>query len=173
MTDREPRSPDERLKLWAETLSYLADPERSGRLVDALNEGDRAQVEALLEPTRIFQFGGCIDIHEVLTAVINFGRGHWEDECEVIVRIRPHNPSQTSGKGYRLPNGQTIWLTEAEWWEYYDRALQDPTWFAQNIPFLKALGIVACTRKWVQDSKVVEIDRSRTICFPTVTDPYA
>lgn len=126
MSEHEPRSPDERLKLWAETLSYLAEPERSGRLIDALNEGDRAQVEALLEPTRIFQFGGCIDIHQVLTAVINFGPGHWEDECEVIVRIRPHNPSQTIGKGYRLPNGQTIWLTEAEWWEYYDRALKDP-----------------------------------------------
>jgi hypothetical protein len=172
MPEREARSPDERLKLWAETLSYLAEPERSGQLINALNEGARPQVEALLEPTRIFEFGACIDVHKVLTAVINFGPGHWEDECEVIIRLPPHNPSQTTGKYYRLPNGQATWFSEAEWWEHYDRALNDPTWFAENIPLLKALGIVACTQKWVEDSKLVEIERSRTICFPTVTDPY-
>lgn len=109
----------------------------------------------------------------MLTAVINFGPGHWEEECGVIVTFPPLNPSKTSGKGYRQPDGQIIWVSEAEWWEYYDRASNDATWFAQNIPFLKTLGIVTCTQKWVQDSQLIEIDKSRTMCFPTVTDPFA
>lgn len=58
MTEHQPRSPHERLELWAKTLSYLAEPERTGKLIDALNERDRHQLEDLLEPTRIFGSSG-------------------------------------------------------------------------------------------------------------------
>ena len=75
MVEREPLAPDERLRLWAEMLIHLAEPEQSKRLIEALNQGDRKQLEPLLEPTRIFQFGACIDVVQVLTAVVNFGPG--------------------------------------------------------------------------------------------------
>ena len=173
MVEREPLAPDESLRLWAETLVHLAEPEQSKQLIEALNQGDRTQLEALLEPTRIFQFGACIDVVRVLTAVVNFGPGHWEDDCEVVWKPPQINPSPVNGKYYLFPDGRFTFVSEADWWGYYRRAQDDPDWVAQNKDMLKALGIVTCTKRFVPNDKLVEDERTRTICFPTVTDPYA
>jgi len=173
MVEREPLAPDERLRLWAETLVHLAEPEQSKKLIEALNQGDRPQLEALLEPTRIFQAGACIDVVRVLTAVVNFGPGHWEDECEVVWKLAPMNPSPVNGKYYLFPDGRFTFVSDADWWGYYRRAQDDPNWLAQNKDLLIALGIITCTRRFVPNEKLVQDERSHTICFPTVTDPYA
>jgi hypothetical protein len=173
MVEREPLAPDARLRLWAEALVHLAEPEQSKLLIEALNQGDRRQLEAVLEPTRIFEFGACIDVVRVLTAVVNFGPGHWENRCEVVWKPPQINPSQVNGKYYVFPDGRVTFVSDADWWEYYKRAQNDPDYLAQNKDLLTALGIITCTKVFVSNEKLVQDERTRTICFPTVTDPYA
>lgn len=164
--------PEGRLKLWADALNSLATPDVSRQLIGALDEGDRGKFEELLGPTRLFQHGGCIDIVETLTKIVNFGRGKFEDRCTVIPRIRPLAPSHTHGSPYILSDRRVAFVTSATWWSYYDRALQDPDWLAHNRDFLRALGIIICTQEWVPDQTLVSIERTRTICFPDVIHPY-
>jgi len=160
-----------RMQLWAETLGSLAPPDRSAQLVDILNQGDRIELERFLG-SGLFEAGSCIDVVETLTRILNFGPGRWEEQCEIAQILRPVQPSTSSGRVFTFPDGRAHFVTDAEWWAYYDRALNEPDWKEGNVPLLKALGILLCTRKLVRDEQLVTIDRSRTICFPAVLNPY-
>jgi hypothetical protein len=162
----------ERLRLWGEGLSLLANKEIASQLVSALEAGDRARLEALLGPTRFFQIGVCIDVVETLTKVINFGPGHFEERCEVVPTFYINPPSDVNGKLYQLPDGTIIFISERLWFDYHKRAVEDAAWREANKAFLQALNILQCHQELVSDSEIVSIDRSRTLCFPTVVTPY-
>lgn len=162
----------ERLELWSEALGLLAREDVASQLVSALEAGDRARFEELLGPTKLFQMGTCIDIVETITKVINFGPGHFEERCEVVPTFYLDPPSDVEGRLYRLPGGTIIFVSERLWFEYHKRALEDPAWRAANKSFLQALGILRCHMELVSDSEIVSIDRSRTLCFPPVVNPY-
>ena len=161
----------DRFRLWGETLLSLAEPDRCERVVQALNDGDRDGLERLIGE-RIFAQGGCIDVVETLTHVANFSPVTREERCEVVIILRPPNPSATSGKIYRMPDGRYVWLSEAEWWAYADRAAENPAWLKANHDLLLALGIIACHWVDVPSGQVITVERERTICFPTVVNPF-
>jgi hypothetical protein len=165
-------SAEERLDLWSKALGLLARENVSSQLVSALEAGDRERFEALLEPTGLFQIGGCIDIVDTITKVINFGPGHYEERCEVVPTIYIFPPSDVNGRLYRLSDGTVVFISERLWFDYHKRALEDLAWREANKSFLRALGILKCYPDWVTNSKLVSIERARTICFPTVVSPY-
>ena len=167
-----PETAAERLRLWSEALGYLAQEEIALQLVSALQAGNREHFEALLGPTRIFQIGGCIDIVETITRVVNFGRWHFEERCDVVPTFYPPAPSDVNGTLYQLPDGRVVFVSQKLWFDYHKRAAEDPAWRAANQAFLQALGIIQCRTVIVSDSELVSIERARTICFPTVVDPY-
>jgi hypothetical protein len=173
MTEPGAIAPLDGLQVWAETLGSLATPERGGKLVDVLRRGDRAGLEELLGP-RIFQLGGCIDIVRTMTAIVNFGRGHYAPQCQPVQTIRPFRPSQTDGRLFQFPDGTINFVTDAEWWDYYDRAAREPGWSAENQALFVALGIlVGCeVLVWTPDEELVSITQTIPICFPTVVNPY-
>ena len=74
----------ERLKLWGDALNMLAQPEMVARLIEVLEASDRKGLEAVLEPARLFQIGGCIDIVDTITRVVNFGKGQMKERCDVV-----------------------------------------------------------------------------------------
>ena len=162
----------ERLMLWSKALRLLAREDVASELVAALESGDGKRFEDLLGPTQLFEVGGCIDLVETITKLINFGPGHFEERCEVVPTLYPPSPSTVNGRAYRLADGNYIFLTESQWFEYHKRAGEDPAWRAANQAFLQALGILRCYQEWVSDSELVSIERTRTICFPTVIDPF-
>jgi hypothetical protein len=171
MPKPESLSLSERLRLWGETLTSLSEPDRSRRLVHVLNNGDRRALMELVGE-RLFEQGGCIDVVETLTRVVNFGPSTSEERCEVVQRLRQPNPSSVNSQLYRLNDGSYLSVTDADWWAYYDRASQDPGWLAQNRELLKALGIIACVTVVVPNDQLVSIDRSRSICFRDVARPW-
>ena len=165
-------SATERLMLWSKALGLLGQEDVASQLVSALEGGDRERFEALLAPTQLLQMGGCIDVVETITKVINFGPGHFEERCEIVPTIYNFSPSDVSGRLYRLSDGTFIFISERLWFDYYKRASEDAVWRQANKSFLQALGILRCYWELVPDSELVKIERSRTICFPTVITPY-
>lgn len=160
----------DRLRLWGETLTGLADDERSQQLVRVLNEGDVRGLERLVG-RGLFSQGGCISVVDTLTRVLN-GGFRPQERCEVLPRLRPFDPSTTDGRIYRLSDGRFLFVTDAEWWAYYDHAAQDPAWLSENRALLRALGIVTCSIRLVASNEIVSVDRSRTLCFQDVTRPW-
>lgn len=161
-----------RLMLWSKALDFMAQEEIASQLVPALEAGDRERLEALLEPTGLFQAGFCIDIYETITKIINFGPARPVERCEVVQAVPLFSPSEDNGRVYRLPDGTYVFVSDKLWFDYHKRAAEDPAWREANISFLKALGILRCYTDWVPNSKLVSIDRSKTLCFPPVVTPY-
>jgi len=150
----------------------LANEEVAPQLVSALEAGDRERFEALLGPTRLFQIGVCIDIVDTITKIINFGPGHFEERCEVVPTLYPPAPSEVNGRLYRLPDGTIVFISERLWFDYHRRAQEDPAWREANKSLLETLGILRCHQVIVSDSELVSIERTKTLCFPTVVNPY-
>lgn len=161
-----------RFKMWSAALEMLAQPEMASQLIQVLEGNDLNGFESLLEPTRVFQEGGCIDIYVTITHIANFGRGHWEERCEAICFSGNLSTGETSGRVYSLPDGTYIYVSNRQWAELCERAHRDSLWLEQNKVLLKALGMISCPQVWVPDDTLIIIDRNRTICFPTVTQPF-
>jgi hypothetical protein len=161
----------ERLKLWGDTFTLLAEHDVAAKLIAVLEEGDRMGLEALLEPVGLFQTGECIDIVETITKVINFGPGHPEERCQLVYRIFFNPPSDTKLEQYQLPDGTFMSITEREWLDYFERAERDPAWRDANRPFLKALGILKCAMVNVPDDAVITINKTKRICPPFLVSP--
>jgi hypothetical protein len=164
--------PEDRVRLWADALDYLAEPDRTKELIEVLNHGDRAQLEALLEPTRILQTGGCIEGVEILIGVIHHGGWHFEEKCSLVFKPRPIDPGYATGKYYRLPDGTYAWFSDAHWWEYFDRAASDLEWRKEHKDLLVALGILVCETRRVPNDEIVTAEKKYRFCFPTVIDPF-
>lgn len=162
----------ERLKLWGDTLNMLAQGDTPAKLVSAMETSDRKGLESLLESTKLFQLGGCIDIVDTITKVINFSPGHFEERCDVISRPFIGPPSEADGMIYRLPDGSFVFISERLWVDYSTRAQQDAAWREQNKGFLKSIGVLRCSYVWVQNFEIVSVSTTRPLCFlPPVITP--
>jgi len=162
----------ERLMLWSKALRYLAEEGIASELLLALNTGDRERFNALIGPISFFEPGACIDIVDTITKVLNFGAWHMEERCEVVLILYPPSPSAVNGKLYKLADGTFVFVSERLWFDYHKRASEDPAWRAANKSFLEALGILNCSWVPVPDLELVSVERSKTLCFPTVIDPF-
>ena len=162
----------ERLMLWSKALRSLANEDVAPQLVSALQAGDREKFESLLDRTRLLQKGVCIDIVDTITKIINFGPGHFEERCEVVPTLYPPSPSEVDGRLYRLTDGTIVFVSEKLWFDYHKRAYEDPAWREANKSLLEDLGILRCHQVIVSDSELLSIERTKTLCFPTVVNPF-
>jgi hypothetical protein len=113
----------------------------------------------------------CVDITETFTKLVQTGDYQVKEVCSVVNILRPPNPSTTNGRGYRIPDGSILWLTEADWWDLMDKAVGDEAWQDANHDLLVALGILTCHLELVPTIKSVDISKQYQFCPPT-WDPY-
>jgi hypothetical protein len=163
----------ERLKLWGDVLTTLGREDVVPKLIPILEAGDRKGLEDLFDmlDVKLFQIGVCIDIVDTITKVINFGPGHYEDQCEIVHRLFVEPISDTNGRIYQLPDGSFVFVSDRQWVDYATRAQTDAIWRDQNKAFLKAIGVLRCHKVLVSDSQLVTLNTSKTMCFPTVISP--
>ena len=114
----------------------------------------------------------CLDIVETVTRFVHTGDYRPVERCSVVNMLRPPSPSTTTGRGYRLRDGSILWRTEAEWWQMFDQAVNDPAWRDKNRDLLEDVGILRCTFELVPTITRFDIDTRLTICTPT-WDPRA
>jgi hypothetical protein len=150
----------------------LSDPEACRRLLGALDEGDGPTFRRLIDEWPLPGPVECIEIVDTITRFVHTGDYEPVRSCAFVNTIRPPSPSTTSGRGYRLPNGSILWLTEAEWWQMFDRAVQDETWRSENEELLVALGILHCTFELLPTIHRFDFEKRYTICSPS-WDPRA
>jgi hypothetical protein len=160
-----------RLRLWSEALAGLSEPKACLQLLTVLNEGDGDGLHKLMERWGLPGEVTCIEIVDTITRFVHTGDYQPVERCDVVPILRPPHPSTTSGRGYRLPDGRILWLTEAEWWDLYDKAA-DEAWRKANHDLLVALGIVTCTFELVATIERFDIDKRYTICTGGI-DPFA
>lgn len=161
-----------RMRVWQMALERMSDPEVCRRLLVALDEGDEKGFHGVVDDWRLPGEVGCIELVDTITRFVHTGDYQPVESCSFPNLLRPPNPSTTSGRGYQLPDGSILWLTEAEWWETFDRAVADEGWRNANKEFLQALGILVCTFELLPSIKRFDIDKRYTICPPT-WDPRA
>jgi hypothetical protein len=113
----------------------------------------------------------CVDITETFTKLVQTGDYQVKEVCSVVNILRPPNPSTTNGRGYRIPDGSILWLTEADWWDLMDKAVGDEAWQEANHDLLVAVGILTCHLELVPTIKSVDISKQYQFCPPT-WDPY-
>jgi hypothetical protein len=152
-----------KLKTWGQVLLDLAQPDKAGLLVEALNSGDHARYEKLIDLDVRRQLGLCIEVVTTITRILDSGAGHFEERCEVRPPRLPVWPG--TGRFYRLPDGKLTWLSEEDWHAWREKAEQDETWRREMHDTLVAVGILACTQVWVSDARLVRLDLRRPLCF--------
>lgn len=160
-----------RLAVWATVLGGLADPTACRNLLSVLDQGNGKAFHELLDGWGLPD-AGCIEIVETMTRIVHTGDYQPVESCSFVNRLRPLQPSTTSGKGYQLRDGTVLWLTEAEWWEMMDRAVHDDGWRKANHDLLVDVGIMVCTFDLVPTVARFDFDKRYTICPPT-GDPRA
>jgi hypothetical protein len=156
-----------RLKTWSVALAGLADPAACRELLTILDEADGAALHKLMEGWRLPGEPVCIEIVDTITRIVHTGDYEAVETCAFVNKLRPPTPSTTSGVGYQLPDGTILWLTESEWWQMMDHAVNDEIWRKQNHALLVAVGILFCTFELVPSIQRFDIDKRYTICPPT------
>lgn len=114
---------------------------------------------------------GCVQIDETVSKTAPTGEVGVTQVCSIVNVLRPLNPSTTSGRGYQLGDGSIVWLSEADWWELMDKAVEDQEWREANRDLLVAVGILECHFVIVPTIKSIEITERYRFCDPT-WDPY-
>ena len=114
---------------------------------------------------------GCVQIDETISKTAPTGEFSLTQVCTIVNVPRQLNPSTTSGRGYQLGDGSIVWLSEADWWELMDKAVEDKEWREANRDLLVAVGILECHFTFLPTIKSIEITERYRICDPT-WDPY-
>ena len=166
-TDEDVNVVADRFKVWSNVFAGLADQQACRRLLTVLDEADGKGLHKLVDGWKLPGEVGCIEIVETMTRFVHTGDWKAVETCAIVNKLRPLHPSTTKGVGYQLPDGSVLWLTEAEWWQMMDRAVNDEAWRDQNHGLLVALGILFCTFELVPTIKRFDIDKRYTICTPT------
>jgi hypothetical protein len=156
-----------RLNAWSIALAGLADPDACRKFLTILDEGDGKSLHKLIDRWNLPGEVGCIEIVDTITRFVHTGDFEPVEKCSFVHKLRPLNPSTTSGVGYQLPDGTVLWLTESEWWQMMDHAVNDEVWRDQNHGLLVAVGIMFCTFEMVATIQRFDIDKRYTICTPT------
>ena len=113
----------------------------------------------------------CVQISETFPKLAQTGDWQVTEVCSVVNVLRPPNPSTTSGRGYLLDDGSILWLSDAEWWELMDKAVEDQSWQDANRDLLIAVGILTCHLELVSTITHIDITKEYQFCPPT-WDPY-
>jgi hypothetical protein len=113
----------------------------------------------------------CVEIRELFPKLVQTDEYRVTEVCNIINILRPPNPSTSSGRGYRLPDGSILWLSEADWWAMMDKAAGDEGWRQDNRDLLVAVGIVECHLELIPTIQSIEITKQYQFCPPT-WDPY-
>lgn len=157
-----------RFGTWGRVLGDLSDPVACGRLLAVLEEGDG---EGLHDLVGEWGFPGpvqCLEIIDIVTKLAQTGDNTYEWVCSFVTRIRPASPSTSSGRGYRLRDGRILWLSDAQWWEMFDHAVDDPAWRDGNRELLIDVGILTgCTWERLVTVSRVNIEKHYIFCPPT------
>lgn len=156
-----------RLNAWSTALAGLADPAACRQFLTILDEADGKGLHKLIDNWNLPGEVGCIEIVDTITRFVHTGDYKAVETCSFVHKLRPLNPSTTSGVGYQLPDGTVLWLTESDWWQMMDHAVNDEAWRDQNHPLLVAVGILSCRFEMVATIKRFDFDKRYTICTPT------
>jgi hypothetical protein len=111
--------------------------------------------------------GGCVEIDDTTSRTAPTGEITVTQVCELVTVLRPPDPSQTNGRGYRLADGSTLWLSEADWWALMDQAAEDIEWREANRDLLVLVGILECRYVVIPVIKTIEMTERYRICEPT------
>ena len=161
-----------RMRAWSDVLGRLADPLTCRGLLTVLDEGDDAGLHKFIDEWQLPGEPSCVEIIETITRFVHTGDYDPVETCTFAHKLRPTIPSTSNGKGYRMPDGTVLWLTEAEWWSMYDQAVNNEAYRKANHDLLVAVGIMFCTIELVPAVARFDIDKRYTICTPT-WDPRA
>ncbi len=172
ITDQDVELVTGRLRAWSDALAGFADPALCRGLLTVLDEGDDAGLHKFIDQWHLPGEPSCVEIVETITRFVHTGDYEPVETCTFAHKLRPTSPSTSSGKGYRMPDGTFLWLTEAEWWSMYDQAVNNEAWRRANHDLLVAVGIMFCTFELVPSIARFDIDKRYTICTPT-WDPRA
>ena len=113
-----------RLNAWSIALAGLADPDACRQFLTVLDEADGKALHKLIDRWNLPGEVGCVEIIDTITRFVHTGDYKAVETCSFVNKLRPPNPSTTSGVGYQLPDGTVLWLTESEWWQMMDRAVE-------------------------------------------------
>ena len=161
-----------RLGAWSNALAGLVDLDACRRFLTVLDEGNGKGLHEFVDRWQLPGSVGCIEIVETITRFVHTGDFEEVENCTFAMKFRPLRPSTTAGVGYQLPDGSVLWLTEAQWWQMMDQAVQDEAWRKANHDILIAVGIMSCTISLVPSISRFDIDKRYTICTPN-WDPRA
>jgi hypothetical protein len=153
------------LRAYGELFIELSDERRCEELLGAFQFGDGGRLMKLIGDRPPFESRTCIDVVRTLTAAINTGGWTPQEVCEIPQFLKPSMPSQTDGKYYRMPDGRFMFVSEAEWFDLYDRAVAEADWRQANSELLKVLGILVCTPQLVPSVQIISIEQPQKLCF--------
>jgi hypothetical protein len=166
-TDEDVEVASERMRSWSEALRELAEPDLCRALLEALDRGDGDTFHGIVGRWEFLGRASCVEIAETITRFVHTGDYEPTRICAFVNALRPLNPSQTSGRGYRLTDGTILWLSEADWWEMMDRAVKDEAWRKANSDLLVAVGILNCHYELTPTIKRFDLTKTYQICPPT------
>jgi hypothetical protein len=129
--------------------------------------GTTVAATALLGITAPANADGCVQIDQTISKTAPTGEGVVTRVCSIVNVLRPADPSTETGRGYQLDDGTILWLSEAEWWDLMDKAVEDPEWREANHDLLEAVGILECHFELVATIKAIEITERYVFCDPT------
>jgi hypothetical protein len=161
-----------RMGSWSDALRDLAEPDLCRRLLSALDEGDGKAFHEIVDRWDFLGAATCIEIVETMTRFVHTGDYQPTRVCAIVTHLRPARPNPFHGQGYRLADGTTLWLSEADWWAMMDRAVGDEKWRNANADLLVAVGILSCHIELVPTVSRFDISKQYEIC-PPGGDPHA
>jgi hypothetical protein len=170
-TDEDVEVVSERMRSWSEALRELSEPELCRSLLTALDRGDGEGFHGVIGHWGFLEGATCVEIAETITRFVHTGDYQFTEVCAFANVLRPLNPSQTTGRGYRLPDGRIIWLSEADWWQMVDQAVKDEAWRKANHDLLVAVGILICHIELTPTVQRFDVTKTYQICPPT-WDPH-
>lgn len=166
-TDEDVEVVSDRMRSWSGALRELAEPALCRSLLEALDAADGEAFLAIVGRWGFLERASCMEIAETVTRFVHTGDYEARRVCTLINRLRPVNPSQTAGRGYQLADGTIMWLSDADWWQMMDHALNDEGWRRANDDLLVAVGIMSCHFELTPTVKRFDITKQYQICPPT------
>lgn len=166
-TDEDVDVASERMRSWSEALRELSEPDLCRALLGALDAGDAEGFHGIVGRWGFLGRASCVEIAETITRFVHTGDYEPTRVCAFVNVLRPVNPSQTTGRGYQLADGTILWLSEADWWQMMDRAVNDEAWRKANYDLLVAIGIMTCHFELTPTVKRFDVTKKYQLCPPT------
>ena len=143
-----------RLNAWSIALGGLSDPDACRQFLTVLDEADGKALHKLIDRWNLPGEVSCIEIVDTITRFVHTGDFKAVETCSFVNKLRPPNPSTTSGMGYQLPDGTVLWLTESEWWQMMDHAVNDEVWRDRTTRCSSQSGSSSAGSRWSPRSSV-------------------